>query len=377
MKSRGVLLTVTFCLLISLFLNGSVLCPDRDFSQNENRSLQTFPKFTASRALSGEFQSELTDYMSDQVFLRDRLISLKSKIQKLCGKRDIGGVYLLSDGSYIEKITEDDVDKALFHKNVGVVEEFFKKYESLFQKNQRQVMLVPTAGAIYGDRLPNGAAVFDQVTLIETAQNELSKDTLFVPLTKAFKAGKSRRLYYKTDHHWTEDGAAVAYMQYAKVCGFSANIQKTPETVSENFRGTLYSKVLDSAAPYDTIKLYRYKSDEDIKLKIDGNSESCGIYSMEKLKEKDQYAVFLGGNYPKATLSGGKGDGHLLIIKDSYANGFVPFLMQHYEKITLIDPRYFTGSTEAVIKSEGIDEVLFLFNMENFVAEKNLSVVLS
>lgn len=63
------------------------------------------------------------------------------------------------------------------------------------------------------------------------------------------------------------------------------------------------------------------------------------------------------------------------MIKDSFGNSFIPFLANHYENISIIDPRYFNTSITDYIKEKDIDEVLFLFNVQNFVQEKSFDVV--
>ena len=53
----------------------------------------------------------------------------------------------------------------------------------------------------------------------------------------------------------------------------------------------------------------------------------------------------------------------LLIIKDSYANSIVPFLLHHYEKIHIIDPRFYKLSIQDYLKEEKVKEVLILYHM--------------
>ena len=61
----------------------------------------------------------------------------------------------------------------------------------------------------------------------------------------------------------------------------------------------------------------------------------------------------------------------LLVIKDSYANSMVPYLLDHYEKITMIDLRYYNESVPSLV-AEGWDEVLVCYEMTNFIKDRNL-----
>lgn len=99
---------------------------DKDFSENENRMLQTAPELSLDSVLSGNFQEELTSYISDQFPARDTWTSLGTDVKKLAGFKDIGGAYLGKDGYYIEKLTPESVNekdkyKVFFGGNYGQV----------------------------------------------------------------------------------------------------------------------------------------------------------------------------------------------------------------------------------------------------------------
>jgi hypothetical protein len=67
----------------------------------------------------------------------------------------------------------------------------------------------------------------------------------------------------------------------------------------------------------------------------------------------------------------------LLVIKDSYANAFIPFLAPFYSEITVIDPRYYYDSIDALIADAQITDVLYLFNANTFFRDTTLETVLN
>ena len=95
------------------------------------------------------------------------------------------------------------------------------------------------------------------------------------------------------------------------------------------------------------------------------------------MKKKDAYTVFGGSNHPMYTIetpvTGGK---RLLLIKDSYANSFIPFLTQHYREIVVVDPRYYFENLEDLIQSEKVTDVLFLYNANTFFGDDSLKIML-
>ena len=71
-----------------------------------------------------------------------------------------------------------------------------------------------------------------------------------------------------------------------------------------------------------------------------------------------------------------KSSRRLLLIKDSYANCFVPFLTQHFREIVVIDPRYYFENINKLIKNEQITDVLFLYNANTFFEDRSLPMML-
>ena len=104
------------------------------------------------------------------------------------------------------------------------------------------------------------------------------------------------------------------------------------------------------------------------------NGKKSEIYHIDKLKEKDKYQVFFGGNYGVVSIENNEAnnDKNLLIIKDSYANSFTPFLLKDYKTITIVDYRYFSGNLQSIVQSNNITDVLVLYEMSNFMKDKNL-----
>ena len=106
-------------------------------------------------------------------------------------------------------------------------------------------------------------------------------------------------------------------------------------------------------------------------------TKTATLYDTSKLKGKDKYALFLGGNYPILDIkTTADSTDRLLIIKDSYANSLIPFLIPYYREIVVVDPRYYYDDIEKVMKKDNITSVLFLYNGNTFVKDNSISGVL-
>ena len=91
----------------------------------------------------------------------------------------------------------------------------------------------------------------------------------------------------------------------------------------------------------------------------------------DKFSTRDMFAAFLDGINGFSTIEG-SGTGSILVVKDSYANSFIPYLTENYAKIGVVDFRNFKYGLDSTIEKEGYDEVLVLYNFQTFIADTNL-----
>lgn len=374
MKKKSLAAVLVFLGVIGGISLVSLGAKDREFSENENRYLAQLPSVSWNDIYSGDFQDGFEEYLKDHVAFRDEWITVKTFIQKATGNTDIGGAYVGKDGYDFEKITPDDVDKKLVMKNTRAVNEYLEYCSKAVGSDNCYFMLVPTAGLINGDKLPKNAILFDQESYIDDIKSKITQAT-FVDVREDLKRGSDKQLYYKTDHHWTTDGAFIAYKQWKNASGKGEVLDSRFEEkkVTDKFRGSLYSKILDVDSDYDDIMMLS-TGDEDKYTVIADGKDIGGIYQEDKLSEKDKYAYFMGGNYGEASIHNptASGKGNLLIIKDSFANSFVPMLATDYENIYMVDLRYYQGDMSSYISENNISEVMVLYNISNFISDKNL-----
>ena len=85
------------CLLFGLGAAFWIL-PDKDFSEDENRALQTLPSFSLSGWLDGTVTADFTDYCSDQFPLRRAMVGLRSLYDLALGRGESDGVLIGAGG---------------------------------------------------------------------------------------------------------------------------------------------------------------------------------------------------------------------------------------------------------------------------------------
>lgn len=360
-------IVVIYILIITIF---NFLNPNRSFSEQENRELQQMPHFSIDRLKSGKFTKEFENYIADQFLMRDFWVSVKSKIELDIGKKENNDVYYGKDGYLIQKFAEGDKEDT--RKKIDSLNMFFKAVPAA----NKYVMLVPTSIDVLKEKLPKYAPTENEEAYINKIKKGLADNAKFINVQDTLSSKKNMGIYYKTDHHWTTEGAFYAYKKFCSVTGI--NSAKADDfaikEVTSNFYGTSYSKGGFRNVKPDTIKLYTLKTKENCTVEFSDSREKYdSFYFMNNLKKKDKYSVFFDGNHPLVKIStASKSKKKIVIVKDSYANSFVPFLQSNYSEIYMVDLRYYEDSIEQLVKTNKIDDVLILYNVNSFSQDDSI-----
>lgn len=367
-------MTILFLTMIATISIGSLVLKDREFSPNENRYLAKFPSISAREIDQGTFQDGFEKYLSDQIVGRDVWITIRTTMLQVMGQRDIGGAYLGQDGYDFEKIIPEDVDEKHVAKNTASVKEYLAYCDEVLGEGHTTFMLVPTSGLVLEDKLPKHAILFDQTAYIAMIKEEIPASSM-LDVSECLLAHSDEPIYYRTDHHWTTHGAYYAYEAWGNKTGHDVKEKEEYEldVVTASFRGSLYSKILNGDTMEDEITIYKDSNNASYQIVADGE-ELPSFYIEEKLLEKDKYAYFFGGNYGEMVIrqENSTGKGKLLVIKDSFANSFLPFIADQYDEIYVVDLRYCMKDMNAYLEENEIDDVLILYNVSNFISDKNI-----
>ena len=159
MKRNMLAPLIAICvILLGLSVGSFFFTPDRTFSENENRYLQTTPELTADSVLSGRFMTEVENYTSDQILLRDLWTGARSTLQRAEGRQDISGTYLGAEGRYFAKVTDDTFNWSNYEKNLTAVEQFFAANSG----KRCTALIAPSPAGMLGEYLPKNAPYYDE-----------------------------------------------------------------------------------------------------------------------------------------------------------------------------------------------------------------------
>lgn len=373
-KVQEKLVGIIFILTLFLFLIINVIVPDREKSVQENRMLATKPKFRLSSLISGDYDEKFEAYMDDQFVGRDMWRKLKVTVDRIGGSRLENGVYIGTNGQLLEQI--EVADENHLAANIKAIKSFSESQSKI----PVRMMLVPDAANVLNHSLPSLAKPEDQTQMFSMVRKDLGDSVEWIDVSTELNKHKTEKIYYKTDHHWTTLGAFYAFQAAAPSLGIDGDLsgKYVSYTVSDSFNGMLASKSGVNLGEKEQIDIY-VPTEEDTDLIIDYVDEgkrSTSLYDSSKLKEKDQYTVFLGGNSSLLDIrTVSTSTKRLLLVKDSFANSFIPFLTPYYREIVVVDPRYYSGTINDLMDSYRISEVLFLYSGNTFFKDNNISGV--
>lgn len=362
---RRIVGIIILCFFFMLGLVTFVL-PDQSFSETENRYLQTMPEIKWAKLLDGSFMNEFEDYLADQMAGKDLFLTLKSKAEQAWLKRENNGI-VKAEPFLIEKFSFNQQN---VFKNIDALNAFSQAIPNM------TVMVVPNQVGVYDSYLPQHLPTDNQFDVIQSLEQALMMPVINVSNT--LKQHKDEDIYYHTDHHWTMRGAYYAYQTWFDEMAKPLESYER-KIVSGNFQGTRYRKFHDLTRETDVIEWFDVTRQLDLTITYSDNRVSNEYFKHDLLKQTDQYRFFLDGNDPLIKI-----DIHhknekakkLVVVKDSYADSFVPFLLSHYDEIHLIDPRYNKQSLKAYMTDHNLDELLVLYNLHTFNSDQSLRQIL-
>ena len=376
-KRKGqaeVMLGMVFLLFLFIVMIINLVVPDNRMSEEENRVLSSSPVFSLNNIISGAFMEQAEEYVSDQFVGRDLLRRLKVGADMLGGVRKEEDVYIGSDGQLLEDIKIPEQEN--LQTNLDAIRQFTTDYPDLTVN----MILVPDAANILRGSLPALATVEDQSQLISMVRNSLSDSVGWIDVSTVLNRHRSEKIYYKTDRYWTALGAFYAFQEAAPSLGISEDVSDkyVSYTVSDSFNGSLAARSGASLDEQETIEIYvPTQGDDDVIVDyVDEGKRTSSLYDSSSLEGRNQYEVYLGGDtclLDIRTVS--TSQKRILVVKDSFANCFIPLLTPYFREIVVVDPRYYSGTIQDIMDTYQITDTLFLYSGNGFFTDNSISGV--
>ncbi len=389
---------VVFVGLLSVGCITSLTMKHEAVSDMENRQLTKFPPFTDSTFRSGKYFKQIELYYADNFPLRNKWIAFASSFKSKLGfqSSEIKIYDPANDAEANEKTDTVKNETAGPLPDDGAVGEVKKR---VFVFKNRAFEMFGGGGAMgksYANvingynrlRIP-GLQVYNLIIpvalefeitekyaklqkpnrpAIEHIYNSLDSNIKKVWAIDEIRKHREEYIYFNTDHHWTSLGAYYAYRAFCETAGLTpVSLDTVASKTKNSFLGSLYRLTRDPKLQNnpDSVRYYLFRDS----LTFHIGSNKIGYWSKSKMYGEgvsgaNSYSVFLQGDLPVVKMETQHKNGRkIALVKESYGNAFAPFLINNYEKVIVVDQRYYTGDFVAMLKAEGINELLFINNI--------------
>lgn len=366
-------------LVVVFFVIGLLFFLRPTVSDTEKRELAKFPTFTVESFISGEWTSQVSLWFADTYPLREMMIGANYSVEELYGFRDEVvkvDAYVANDTAY-QYYTFNEAQSKRYAEQIN------KLSLSLEGKAKVYDMVVPLHYQVSPKRaelMAKNPKASDGKASIDYIYNKLSSSVTSVDAYSEMLSHNDEYLYYRTDHHWTARGAYYAYVAFCKEKGITPTPLSSYQRLQfDGFLGTLYAEhgqPQDMKSNPDYVEAFVPKGTN--KITVTEKSGNTAEYSIVN-KQTDtwypaagaKYNCFIAGDNPiseihNPTITNGSS---IVVIKESYGNAFIPFLVDSYEYVYVIDYRHWSGDLSDFVIDKKIDDVLFL-NVINVTSTK-------
>lgn len=365
--AAGVLLFTAVFLILTMFRTKGTE------SYQENRKLAELPEFTFSALLDGSYADELGDYFTDHFAGRSYLISANGAINANIGEGIVNDVYVTDS----MLLALPDAEEASFDMYAAAVNEYAEDYDGTVY-----FAAIPTSSGVYSDMLPEYLSDSSEKEQIDSLYNSLDGTIRKIDAYNILKMLNDNYIYYRNDSKWTSYGAYCVYRTVIQKLGFlpSAYDKYTIEHVTADFRGNLYNRSQYSEVKADMLDVYTCRDGAEITECIgynnDGTSYEKRLYDKSFISTNDMYNLYLGEAAPYVRIKTSvNNDRKLLVIKDDYADCFIPFLTQHYSEIAVISPDCLENGISSFVDPDDYEQTLILLGIENLSQEDLLDSI--
>ena len=293
---------------------------------------------------------------------------------------------ITSDGkvkSYQSVVTVDDAAYELYTYLDDVAENYAKSVNkvasALDGKADVYDMVIPlSSGITFPDNLKDEINSSDQHQAMQDIQAKMSDKVKTIDIYDALMQHRNEYIYFRTDHHWTALGAYYAYEQFCAAKGIDPEELSEYETKEfDGFLGSFYNDTSDAKLKADPDTVTAYVPHDESVLHVtasDGTRYDWPvIYDVSNYGAGLKYSTFIASDNPYTEIENKSlTDGSAcVVVKESFGNAFIPFLVDHYQTIYVVDYRYWTGSVSELAEAKGATDVIFLNNL-SMIRNKSL-----
>lgn len=240
-----------------------------------------------------------------------------------------------------------------------------KAFQSALPEVTVYSMVIPTSVDFYNPTEYKGYTELqkDKIDYIESGLK--STGVTNVSVYDTLSKHTSEEIYSRTDHHWMPLGAYYAAQVFCKTAGVKVpDIKNYRKETCGGYVGSMYYYSSDEHLNNDpeTYAVYYSPNEDKLKTTYYDRYYSNGYDSSLFLCDNASYYYlsFLGSDDLIAHIkTNAKTGRNLVVIKESYGNGLIPFFTESFDNIYVLDLRYCEVNAIKFCKQVDATDLLF------------------
>ncbi len=251
-----------------------------------------------------------------------------------------GSIYLINGAHAMEQLSYANTNGQYYAGVVNAV-------AASLPEVQVYDILIPSMSEFYGPK----SVYSDQVSGIRQIYRQLDESVIPINIVKPMWEHAGEKLYFSTDHHWTQRGAYYAYRAFMENKGETVpELDAFPREDHYPFIGS-YSGYLKGTAGAAQIRSHPETLERFMPITEYTGANYHDMYLQNKISnaqvintKDNSYCTFVNGDQPLSHfITSVKNGKKLVIVKESFGDAFATWAVNNYEEVFVLDPRKWNG----------------------------------
>lgn len=330
-------------------------------SSNKNDSKQEVESQQSAQDAEG---TTGTEQAGTETEVKEEAAVEYDKIESKEKVKVVNGVAVVGNSAY-ELFTYRESSAKAYAKAVNALA------KDLDGKAEVYDMVIPlSSGIIFPDNLVDKIDSTNQRDAMLSIMGMMNSKVKSVDIYDALMKHRKEYIYFRTDHHWTALGAYYAYTALCEEMGIEPEKLEEYETREfEGFIGSFYNDTKNESLKKhpDVITAYLPKSEAKMHVTpAKGQDYDWDIiYDVSSYGASLKYSTFIASDNPFTEITNQTltDESACIVVKESFGNAFVPFLVDHYQHVYVVDYRYWQGNLSKLAEEKKAKDVILLNNL--------------
>lgn len=330
-------------------------------SYNKNDSKQEVESQQSAQDAEG---TTGTEQAGTETEVKEEAVVEYDKIESKEKVKVVNGVAVVGNSAY-ELFTYRESSAKAYAKAVNALA------KDLDGKAEVYDMVIPlSSGITFPDNLVEKIDSTNQRNAMLSIMGMMNSQVKSVDIYDALMKHRKEYIYFRTDHHWTALGAYYAYTALCEEMGIEPEKLEEYETREfEGFVGSFYNDTKNESLKKhpDVITAYLPKSEAKMHVTpAKGQDYDWDIiYDVSAYGASLKYSTFIASDNPFTEITNQTltDESACIVVKESFGNVFVPFLVDHYQHVYVVDYRYWQGNLSKLAEEKKAKDVILLNNL--------------